>query len=662
MVPGQWTFINFDAPFVYDGTSNIVLVMDDNSGSWTNPPHMACRVFDANGNQAIHDYNDGPNYDPSNPSIYDGELLSVKNQVYFGFTQSIDCWRPAHLFSTDVTSNSATLNWTGYQDSYNVRYRAIPSFYEDFEDGMEDWTVIRNGEGSSTTDWQLYNASIFNGGSNHGGDFVAQSQSWVNGYGGYHVDNWIITPQVTLDGTLRFWVRCAENEYQDHYDVYVSTGTGIDINEFTLLYAPGDPTETWTEVSIDLSSYAGHLGYIAIRHLDYDKERLWIDDFGIYPGEETGEWTTSNAIIGNTFVLNGLTPTTSYEWQVQGNNTSCNGGVTDWSETATFTTTCEAFLVDADNPFFEDFEGASFAPDCWETFSTGSYQWTSSTSYSHSSSHSAYSYYYGDNYLVLPDLELSANASSAQLTFWSYNDFISYFVAGNNKVVLLNGDDETVLWSAETARAEWVETTVDLTPYLGQTITLAFKYAGNDGNDWYVDDVEVSASAPITKPITGYTQGGGWYLIASPVADAVMPTEANGFLTEEFDLYRFNPTNEGNEWENYKAESFNLVNGQGYLYANANNTTLTFIGTPHNGNGEVALVYDANDSQKCWNLVGNPFDCNATLDRQYYVLSADGTGINPVAIPATTPIPPCTAVFVKAVSVGDKAVFSKVTQ
>ncbi|MBR5725543.1 MAG: hypothetical protein IKX56_02290, partial [Muribaculaceae bacterium] len=169
----------------------------------------------------------------------------------------------------------------------------------------------------------------------------------------------------------------------------------------------------------------------------------------------------------------------------------------------------------------------------------------------------------------------------------------------------------------------------------------------------------------ITKSIIGYSQGGGWYLIASPVADAVMPTEANGILSNEneFDLYRFNPLNEGNEWENYKANSFTLVNGQGYLYASSDTTTLVFAGVPVAGHTyEIELEYDANDEHKCWNLVGNPFDTTATLDRDYYILSTDGTGINPVAIPATTPIPPCTAVFVKAVSAGDTAVFTKVTQ
>ena len=81
MVADAWTMFQFDTPFLYDGSSNFALVVDDNTGSWTNSPHMACRVFDAQGNQAIRVYSDSPNYDPYNPSGYTGTLYSVKNQI-----------------------------------------------------------------------------------------------------------------------------------------------------------------------------------------------------------------------------------------------------------------------------------------------------------------------------------------------------------------------------------------------------------------------------------------------------------------------------------------------------------------------------------------------------------------------------------------------------
>ena len=76
----EWTVITFNNPFVYNGTSNVVLVTDDNSGDYTNAPHMSCRVFDAT-NQAIYVYSDGTNYNPASPSSYSGTRMSQKNQI-----------------------------------------------------------------------------------------------------------------------------------------------------------------------------------------------------------------------------------------------------------------------------------------------------------------------------------------------------------------------------------------------------------------------------------------------------------------------------------------------------------------------------------------------------------------------------------------------------
>ena len=87
MTQGYWTTIVLDTPFDYNGTSNLAIVIDDNTGSYTSSPHMACRVFNAEGNQAIRVYSDGTNYDPYAPSEYAGTLYSVKNQIILGFPE-----------------------------------------------------------------------------------------------------------------------------------------------------------------------------------------------------------------------------------------------------------------------------------------------------------------------------------------------------------------------------------------------------------------------------------------------------------------------------------------------------------------------------------------------------------------------------------------------
>ena len=161
------------------------------------------------------------------------------------------------------------------------------------------------------------------------------------------------------------------------------------------------------------------------------------------------------------------------------------------------------------------------------------------------------------------------------------------------------------------------------------------------------------------RTVAGFGQGdGGWALIASPFGET-NPLDVAGMLSGNHDLYAFVPNpSDDLKWRNYATDTFNLEAGKGYLYANADTVTLTFNGLPYSGNGEVALVYDATNTRRCWNLVGNPFPCAAYLDREYYVLDADGTGIDPEPIPASVPVQPCTAVFVKAVSAGDTAVFS----
>ena len=183
------------------------------------------------------------------------------------------------------------------------------------------------------------------------------------------------------------------------------------------------------------------------------------------------------------------------------------------------------------------------------------------------------------------------------------------------------------------------------------------------GPNWTITDNLVVPKwiRTFTKAIAGYGTGSGnWQLIASPVG-TVNPQNVTNLLSGNHDLYAFVPNpSDSLEWHNYATDTFNLIAGKGYLYANADTITLFFTGAPiaATDSVEVSLVYDSTDTRKCWNLVGNPFPCAAYLDREYYVLDADGMDINPEPIPASVPVQPCTAVFVKAVGVDDKAVFS----
>ena len=140
----------------------------------------------------------------------------------------------------------------------------------------------------------------------------------------------------------------------------------------------------------------------------------------------------------------------------------------------------------------------------------------------------------------------------------------------------------------------------------------------------------------IAREVAGYGEDQDrtkWVFIASPVTGSIAPTTVGNLVPKDvngtpvldstdYDLYRFNQS-AALEWENYKAHStdFNLVNGQGYLYATKETKTLAFMGDAFNmgtEDVEVPLVYDEGKPLAGWNLVGNPFTVNAILSQPYY--------------------------------------------
>ena len=166
-----------------------------------------------------------------------------------------------------------------------------------------------------------------------------------------------------------------------------------------------------------------------------------------------------------------------------------------------------------------------------------------------------------------------------------------------------------------------------------------------------------------TKDIKGYTDDeSGWYLIASPLYNDVNVNNVEHMQDNTFDLYRFNQEAAA-EWENWKAEGtdhhhFGLESGRGYLYANSKDVTLTFTGWPYGGDG-VVILYKTDDVEfEGWNLVGNPWSVEATLDnnRPFYRMNALGTEI--IAAEDNT-IDAMEGIFVQANFDGDMVTFDR---
>ena len=123
---GVWTTITFDNPFFYNGTSNVALIVDDNTGSWESGPSFY--VFNAP-SQALRVHDDYTDFDPTNPSDAssdsDASLINEKNYVRFLKTEVPECMPITMLtvLENTVLAHEATLTWEGESDSYLVEYK-----------------------------------------------------------------------------------------------------------------------------------------------------------------------------------------------------------------------------------------------------------------------------------------------------------------------------------------------------------------------------------------------------------------------------------------------------------------------------------------------------------------------------------------------------------
>ena len=211
-----------------------------------------------------------------------------------------------------------------------------------------------------------------------------------------------------------------------------------------------------------------------------------------------------------------------------------------------------------------------------------------------------------------------------------------------------------------------------LTLQSGKTLTVTGNMTNTEATGLVIEDSAqlvhnvANVQATVRKAISPFSgTSDGWHLIALPLTGSIEVDSVGHLLEDEYDLYGYDePTT---YWMNSKhpGDGFTALEAaKGYLYANGAEVTLEFSGTLVNSSNTVSVPLSYTDEAVLsgFNLVGNPFPCDAYLDRQYYVLSANGKDVNPEPVSASTPIPPCTAVFVKAEAEGETVVFIRVAQ
>jgi hypothetical protein len=288
--------------------------------------------------------------------------ISVSTNATYSFTVTA---------ATDLVANF-TIN------SYNVTATANPAEYGtvtvegtrdrddltyDFEDGTtQGWTTFQ-GNTTSPNSWMHVNdyvrpayATSSYGHDSSDGWMLSESYISASSSGsGTAVtpDNYLVSPQIRLGGSISFWVTNGNSEYgEEHFAVLVSTNGNTSTSDFTqiqewTLSSKGTRTGgtrtftdgTWYEYTVDLSAYSG-MGYLAIRHFNcYDMWLIGLDDITIVEGVDLSN-ANGNFNHGETCTVT-ATPNEGFYFA----NWTENGNVVSSDASYTFTVTSDRDLT-----------------------------------------------------------------------------------------------------------------------------------------------------------------------------------------------------------------------------------------------------------------------------------------------------------------------------
>ncbi len=243
---------------------------------------------------------------------------------------------------------TADVTWdAGESTAWNLRYRVYTpqpeatGYFWDFEDETElSWTSVdADGDGFGWFIWDPMSLGYDTGDGERLFDTKCATSASYNGYGALYPDDWMISPKVTLAKDFSFWAAGQDPSYAaEVFAVYVST-TGTDLSDFVKISEDIVATSPIEQYTFDLSAYEGLEGYVAIRHYNVtDMFRLNIDNvlIGELPEPvEEAEWIYVYDLTDNFYTIEGLTPETTYEVEVQAVEEDVPS---KWTEPCLFTT------------------------------------------------------------------------------------------------------------------------------------------------------------------------------------------------------------------------------------------------------------------------------------------------------------------------------------
>ncbi|MCL2596893.1 MAG: fibronectin type III domain-containing protein, partial [Paludibacter sp.] len=121
-----WMTIELDNSFTWDGTSNIVVAVDENVPNYGS---TASWYSTTGSNRTIYYYSDGTNPDPASPPTASGRGTSYPNMKFY-FCPPPSCPRPTDLTVSNISATDAQVSWTagGTETAWAVEYSLTSDF------------------------------------------------------------------------------------------------------------------------------------------------------------------------------------------------------------------------------------------------------------------------------------------------------------------------------------------------------------------------------------------------------------------------------------------------------------------------------------------------------------------------------------------------------
>ncbi|MEX2634091.1 MAG: fibronectin type III domain-containing protein, partial [Balneolales bacterium] len=410
-------------------------------------------------------------------------------------------------------------------------------FLEDFESGSSSlscWSQDVVGAG-----WQITSNQANSGSQSyyHNDDSGAQSDR-------------LISPAIDLTGAVNpqlvFWEYDNFSSFYDNHEVAISTDGGSTWS--APIYNQAGVEDTWTEVVLDVSAYAGQTIHVGFLYEGDFSDEWYIDDFelreaptcvaptalsaqNISVDEATAIWTAgigavsyivefdtvgfntgegTLVAVNDTFaVLSGLDANTDYEFyvsQVCGTNP---GDTTTAAGPEAFTTQCAALMA----PYSENFDTTGGTvipdngplPDCWtgivvdasgtatlEVDIAGDNGGSPSPAISSPNIIELTTDDAGDTVVLVSPAFSDLGAQDKRIRFYAQRDdhlgdlFIGTMTDANDLSTFMPYD--TIL-NSELLDGTWAEFTVNFDTYAGGTAHIAFmQIEPNPFSDTYIDN------------------------------------------------------------------------------------------------------------------------------------------------------------------------------